>query len=265
MGRQGIGALATGALAAGVPTVLDRPMLIAAFAKAIAQLSDPTLRNVLLRAMAFAAAIYALLCTILWIVIARISLSDIPWVDTTIDVLGGFAVVVLAILLFPATVSALVGLYLERVAEAVERRHYPGLPPALNQSLAESTLTGIRFALVALALNIAALPIYLILLFVPPLNVFVFFGVNGYLLGREYFELVAARRLPAEEAKGLRRRYGGTVFLAGGLTAFLLTIPIVNLAAPIIGTAAMVHILEALRLRPGVTLANNKPGRRGPP
>jgi uncharacterized protein involved in cysteine biosynthesis len=226
-------------------------MLFAAFAKAIAQLKDPSLRNVLLRAMAMAAGLYVLLCTVLWIVIARVSLSAIPWVDTTIDVLGGLAVFVLAILLFPATVSALVGLFLDNVATAVEQRHYPGLPPPRSQGLAESTLAGIRFALVAVALNIAALPVYLILLFVPPLNVFVFFGVNGYLLGREYFELAAARRLPVEEAGALRRRYGGTVFLAGGLTAFLLTIPVVNLAAPIIGTAAMVHILEALRRNPG--------------
>jgi len=240
-------------------------MLFSAFAKAIAQLPDPSLRNVLLRAMALAAGVFVLLCTILWIVIARLDLSSIRWVDTTIDVLGGFAVFLVAVLLFPAAVSALVGLFLENVAEAVEQRHYPGLPPPRQQGLAESTLAGIRFAAVALALNIAALPLYLALLFVPPLNVFVFFGVNGYLLGREYFELAASRRLPLEEARALRRRYRGTVILAGGLTAVLLTVPVVNLAAPIIGTAAMVHILEALRLRSGVASANNKPGRRSPP
>lgn len=239
-------------------------MLFSAFSKAIAQLPDPALRNVLLRAMAGAAGIYVLLCAILWIAFARISLSEIAWLDTAIDVLGAFAVFVVAILLFPATASALVGLFLEEVAAAVEREHYAGLPPARTQGLAESTLAGIRFGLVALALNIAALPLYLVLLLVPPLNVFVFFGVNGYLLGREYFELAAARRLPLEEARALRRRHRGTVILAGGLTALLLTVPVVNLAAPIIGTAAMVHILEALRRRSGASPANNKPGRRGP-
>lgn len=240
-------------------------MLLSAFSKAVAQLTDPALRNVLLRAMAGALGIFIVLCAVLWFVNAQFSLSGNALLDWTITIVGDFAVLVIAILLYPATVSALVGLFLEDVAEAVEHRHYPGLPPALSAGLAESTWAGIRFALIAVALNIAALPLYLILLLVPPLNVFVFFGVNGYLLGREYFELVAQRRLPLEDARSLRRRYRGTVILAGGLTAFLLTVPVVNLAAPIIGTAAMVHILEALRRGSGATPTKQEPGRAGPP
>jgi len=55
--------------------------------------------------------------------------------------------------------------------------------------------------------------------------------------------------LPPEGVRELQRANGARVFLAGGLTAFLLTVPVVNLVAPIIGTAAMVHVFEKLRQR----------------
>jgi uncharacterized protein involved in cysteine biosynthesis len=89
--------------------------------------------------------------------------------------------------------------------------------------------------------------ILLLFLLIPPVFPFVFYGVNGYLLGREYFELVAARRLDPAEARSLRRRHGRTLFIAGVLIAFLLTIPFVNLVAPLVGTAAMVHLFETIR------------------
>jgi len=102
---------------------------------------------------------------------------------------------------------------------------------------------------VTLALNLAALPLYLVLMFVPPLNLFVFYLLNGYLLGREYFELVAARRLDMAAVKRFRRTYRGRVLLAGVVIAFLLTLPIVNLVMPIMATGAMLHVFEGLRRR----------------
>lgn len=221
--------------------------MIQSFAKAIAQLSDPALRRVIWRALLGAVVIFALLCAGGWLAVAQLRLTEIGAVNTLLEILGGLAVFVLAILLYPASVTALVGLFLEDVAEAVERRHFPQLPPARAPGVAEQAWAGLRFAFIALALNVVALPLYLALLFVPPLNLFVFYGVNGYLVGREYFELAASRRLPPEEVTELRRANRWRVFLTGVATAFLLTVPLVNLVAPIIGTAAMVHLFEALR------------------
>lgn len=221
--------------------------MISAFAKALTQLSDPALRRIVLLALAGAAAIFALMCGAGWLLIAQLHLSEIGWVDVALDVFGGLGVFVVAVLLYPAAVTAIVGLFLDNVAQAVESVHYPGLPPARNQGIAESTIAGLRFALIALALNVLALPLYLLVLFVPGLNLFVFYGVNGYLVGREYFELAASRRLPPEEVQRLRQAHRWRIFLTGALTAFLLTVPFVNLVAPILGTAAMVHVFEALR------------------
>jgi uncharacterized protein involved in cysteine biosynthesis len=221
--------------------------MLDAFAKAIAQLPDPAMKRVVARSMAGAAGVFVLLCGGAWLALAQARLSDIPLLNTAIEVLGVIAVLAVAAMLYPAAVSALTGLFLEDVARAVERRHYPQVPPPRAQGVGEAALGALRFALVALAVNLLALPLYLVLLFVPPLNAFVFYGVNGYLVGREYFELAASRRLPPQGVRELRRANRARVFLAGVLTAFLLTVPIVNLVAPIVGTAAMVHLLERLR------------------
>jgi uncharacterized protein involved in cysteine biosynthesis len=78
----------------------------------------------------------------------------------------------------------------------------------------------------------------------------VFYVLNGYLLGREYYETVALRRLDARLAGELRRRNRWRVFLAGVVITLMLTVPLLNLIAPVIATAFMVHIFEIIRRRP---------------
>jgi CysZ protein len=92
------------------------------------------------------------------------------------------------------------------------------------------------------AVNLIALPLYLI----PVLNVVIFYGVNAYLLGREYFELVALRRLDPRAARGLRRTHRWRFFTAGLLMAALFTIPFVNLVASLIAAAFMAHLVIML-------------------
>jgi uncharacterized protein involved in cysteine biosynthesis len=80
----------------------------------------------------------------------------------------------------------------------------------------------------------------------------VFYALNGYLLGREYFELVALRRLDESSTRALRKAYQGSIFLSGVMIAVLTSVPLVNLAAPVIATAFMVHLFESLRRRVGM-------------
>jgi len=96
----------------------------------------------------------------------------------------------------------------------------------------------------AVVLNLLALPVYLLL---PGINFFVFLGLNGYLLGRAYFEGVALRRLDTAATRAARHRFGGRIFLGGLVIAGLFSLPLVNLVAPVIATAFMVHLFEALR------------------
>lgn len=217
--------------------------MLAAFLKAIEQLGDPAIRRVLWLGLGLSVVIFALLWVAVGWALTHFALFQTGWLETVVDVLGGFATLVLTWFLFPAVAATSIGVLLDGVAEAVERRHYPGLPPARHQPLGELALSTARFFGLLVLLNLLMLPALL----VPPVFPFVFYGVNGYLLGREYFELVAARRLPPAEMRRMRRQHGARLFLAGIVTALLLTVPVVNLLAPLVATAAMVHLFEAMR------------------
>jgi CysZ protein len=214
--------------------------MIGAFSKAFAQLSDPPIRAVIWKSVAGTILLFGLLLTGLGWALANTSLFDIAWVETAVDVFGGLATVLLALILFPGVVAALVSVLLEDIAGAVEARHYPGLGPA--RAMSWGVLLGASARLIGLTvlLNLLALPFYLI----PGLNLVVYYGLNGYLLSREYFEVVALRRVSEADARAMRRQYRGRIWLAGAATTFMLTIPVLNMIAPVIGTAAMVHLFQ---------------------
>ncbi len=219
--------------------------VIKAFILAARQISDPRARRVVWFALAAAVCVFAALWVALGFLLANTALFSIGLLEAAVDLLGGLATVVLTWLLFPAAISAVISLFLEDIAAAVEARHYPDLQPAAGAGLGDSLRTAARFFGILLALNILMLPF----LFIGPLFPFVFWAVNGYLLSREYFELVALRRMAPDQARALRKRNGVTLFLSGVLIAFLLTVPVVNLLAPIIATAMMVHLFEDFRAR----------------
>ena len=235
--------------------------MFAALAKAIQQCSDPTFRRVLLRAVGLSFVVFVLLWIVAGALLAWGGGWLLDWMDPegfwrdALEVVFGAAgvggVLFASFILFPAVMVMAMSFLLEDIAAAVEARHYPGLPPARPQPIGEMLRSGLAFAAVTVAINLFALPFYLLLIFLPPFNLFLFYGVNGYLFGREYFEIVAFRRQIPADAKRLRRRYRGRLFLAGILITVMMTIPLVNLFAPIVATGFMVHVFEDLRRRAG--------------
>ncbi len=218
--------------------------MLTSISRSAAQLSDPRIRRVLLRSIALTIVILVPMLVGIWFGLDQIEVSQ-RWLHWIIDILGALALFVLAWVLFSVVASLVVSFFLDEVADAVEARHYPGLAPARRQLLGELIREGLRFAGVSILLNVLALPIYALLLFLPPTNLVVFYGLNGYLLSREYFELVAFRRRTPPEARRMRQAHPGQTLLVGILIAFLLTVPLVNLIAPVFATALMVHIYHA--------------------
>jgi uncharacterized protein involved in cysteine biosynthesis len=155
------------------------------------------------------------------------------------------AVLVVSWLVFPAVVTIVMGFFLERIAAAVETLHYPDRGPARRSSMAETVAATVRLMTMTLLLNLLALPVYIL---APGVNFFVFLGINGYLFGREYFEVVALRRLDPIAVRAARRRVAGRVFAAGVVIAGLFAIPLVNLVAAVIATAFMVHFLAQMQV-----------------
>ena len=173
---------------------------------------NPALRRVVGLSLALATASFAGLWFTLAIVLdhnARFGWRPLDWL---VDLLGAFVALLLTWFLFPAVVTLVMGFFLDRIAGAVEALDYPGSGPARHAPIAETTKASLRLMVFAVILNVLALPVYVL---APGMNFFVFLGLNGYLFGREYFEVVALRRLDPTAARTARHRFTGRVFLGG--------------------------------------------------
>jgi uncharacterized protein involved in cysteine biosynthesis len=218
---------------------------------AIAQLGDPRLRGVIVRAILISAVIFILLVIVAGWVLSGLSFFGISWLDGAVSFLGTSAALIIGVLLFPAFTGIIISFTLEDIAAAVEARHYSHLPPARKEPLPEILINAIRFAGVTVFLNlivfILIVPIMIITVIMIPLIPFVFFALNGYLLGREYFEFAAARRLDPENGRLLRQQHKIRVLACGIAIAGLMTIPFVNCLMPVVAAAFMLHVLEGVR------------------
>lgn len=220
--------------------------MLASYARAFAQLAERSMRGIIIRALIATVLLFVLLHLATWWGLRHLHLFGISWLDSAADWLGTLGVWAVTWMLFPGIASLVLGFLLDGVARAVEAHYYPGQPPPRRQSLWEIAWGAVRFAAVTLLANLIALPIYLFLLAFG-IGIGLYYIVNGYLLAREYFELVAWRRLTPTEAEALRRAHLGRLWVNGIVMALLATVPFVNLIAPVIGTAAMVHEFERLR------------------
>ncbi|MBD3803359.1 MAG: hypothetical protein EP320_14690 [Rhodobacteraceae bacterium] len=197
-------------------------------------------------------AIYvAMVWLIGWLVPDSFSLpfiGEIGHIDTALSIVSAGVMLIASMFLMVPVASAFTGFFLEDVAEMVEDAHYPALPPVRKLTLSESLSDTLRFFGVIIVANLIALAIYP---FVIPLAPFLFFGLNGYLLGREYFQMAALRRMERDEALALYERNKATVWAAGALMAVPLSIPLLNLFVPVLGAAGFTHLFHAIMGRRG--------------
>ena len=222
--------------------------------RALSQMGDPAFRRVLALGVGLSLALLLAVAAggaglARWLVPDAVTLpwiGELGWLD---DLAAGGAVAALlvaSIFLMVPVASLFTGLFLEAVADAVEARHYPEAGVAPHTSIGTALRESAAYLALLIAANAVALVVYLT---VPPLAPFVFWGVNGLLLGREYFQVVALRRLPRAEAARLRRRHGLQIWAAGVLMAVPLTIPVVNLAVPVLGAATFTHLFHRVSRR----------------
>ncbi|MEE8111018.1 MAG: EI24 domain-containing protein [bacterium] len=216
-------------------------MLTAAW-KAVGILKDKECWRVLARGLLVTGAVFVVLGFVVWWVLAQVTVFDIGWLDKVFDLLGGLAVVVLTWLLFPTIATLVITFFLDGIVAVVESRHYPDSPAPRPQSLSEGWVIAVKLTSVTVLVNLLVLPFYLF----SGIGVVASYVVNAYLLSREYFELVAVRRLDPKTTRRVRRNHRGRIFVAGLLITFLFTVPGVNLLAPVIAAAFMVHLFEGL-------------------
>ncbi|HUG60402.1 MAG TPA: sulfate transporter family protein [Methylomirabilota bacterium] len=214
--------------------------MIAAAVKALSQILSPPFRGVLLRSVGLTLAILAAIWAGLYALLDWLVDVPSPGLETAIQILTGVGLFIgLGFLIAPVT-AIFAGLFLDEIAEAVERTYYPLDPPGRAMPIGESIASAIRFTALVVAVNL----LVLVLLLLPGINIIAFFVANAYLLGREYFEAVAMRFHDRATVAEMRARHSARIFLAGLLIALVLAIPIVNLLTPLFATAFMVHIFK---------------------
>lgn len=212
--------------------------MLHALSLAFGQLSDPRIQKVIGLSVVIALAVFVGLYFATDYAFSAFFNVD-GWLGAIISGAGTFF---FAWFTFPIVTATTAAFFADRVIDAVMARHYPERALPYKVSIAETVLDGVKLACIAILANILTLP----LLFFPPVYAVVAYGLNGYLLGREYYEMPAFRRLARPEAKALFQRYRGRFVLTGVAIAFLSTIPFLNLIAPIIGIAFMVHMFESV-------------------
>ena len=230
-------------------------MILSDFLKSIAQFDDPKFRRVLWRGLGLTIVLLIAACLLVNFGINQLlssawaanMIGDQSWLGALINVGGVLFTIALSIWLMVPVTSAIIALFLDEVAQAVEARHYPHLPKQTATKLQDQILVGIRFLGILLLANIGALILSMI---VPLLAPFVFWATNGYLMGREYFQMAAMRRMPRAQAQELFQRHQGSIWIAGILMAIPMSIPLVGLLIPILGAATFTHQFERLRALP---------------
>ncbi|MEL7253734.1 MAG: EI24 domain-containing protein [Pseudomonadota bacterium] len=228
-------------------------MIFAAFFKAIGQIGDPRFRKVLLLGIGLTIALLVgAYAGLLWLIETLTGEGtvifgyEVTWLGDLLGWGSFFLMLILSAFLMVPVASAITSLFLDEVAQAVEDRHYPTLPAATRVPFSDALRDTVNFLGILIGANLLAFILYVL---ITPAAPFIFYALNGYLLGMEYITLVATRRIGRKAAKEFRRNHLGTVWLAGILMAIPLSIPLVNLLIPILGAATFTHIYHGLTAR----------------
>ncbi|WP_257167558.1 sulfate transporter family protein [Bradyrhizobium sp. SRS-191] len=246
--------------------------MIDAAVKALSQILSPPMRSILWRSIGLALVLVTVLAIGLQRLLSWLATAGEGWAEAMlgpgshgalevltwiISIAAGFGVVFGGIMLMPAITSLIASLFVDDVADLVEREHYPAERPGVALPFGIALMEGLKAAGLTILVYLVALPF----VFLAGAGFVIFFIATAWLLGREYFELAAMRFRSPAEAKAMRRDNAVTVFTAGLIIAAFVTIPIVNLATPLFGMAFMVHLHKRLS-GPRPQLIEPSPERR---
>lgn len=214
--------------------------------KAFRMLFEPAMFGVVLTSLVLTFAIFAAL-----FLGAEYGAQHLPalhwhWLNLLLDILAPAFILVLAFVLGAPVAAVFASLYLGRIAAAVEKKYYPGDPPSTGAPFFPALVVTLRLLAWIVVLSLALMPVDVTL---PVVGSVAALFANGWLLGREYFELAALRHVSRTKVDAMRRRHGAAVLGAGLLIAALAEIPIVNFIAPLFGAAFMVHVFKHVQHR----------------
>ncbi len=195
----------------------------------------------------------ALLAATVWLTVVaavtwftdRLVSIEKGWLDALVNwivaLLGGVA----GWFVLPVLTVLISSLFQESIIERVERSEYPQSARNENLSFGSEIRHDLMFTLEAVGWNVLILPLYAF-----GIGFAVSFLLNGYLLGREFFETVAGYHLGKEAANRLFKRHRTPIVIGGLIIMTMALIPLVNLFVPVVAVVWMVHVYHALPYRP---------------
>jgi uncharacterized protein involved in cysteine biosynthesis len=231
--------------------------MLDAAVKALSQILAPPMRAILWRSIGLALVLIVVLAIGLQRLLNWLATYGEGWAEAMLgpgfhnalnvlawilSIAAGFGVVFGAVFLMPAITALVASVFVDDVADIVEREYYPAEQPGVALPLGVAIPEGVKTALLTILVYLIVLPF----VFFAGAGFIAFFVATAWLLGREYFELAAMRFRPPAEAKAMRKDNAGIIFIAGLVIAAFVSIPIVNLATPLFGMAFMVHMHKRL-------------------
>jgi uncharacterized protein involved in cysteine biosynthesis len=205
---------------------------------ALAQMFDRKFRRVLWLGVAGTIGLFFALWLGLWWAVTYVPDFGLSWLHDVLRIVSTALLFIVFILMGAPVAQLFASIFIDRVADAVEAKHYPQATPGGGARTGELLLAGLSFTAVSLALNLLALPLQIAS---AGIGTVVLLFVNGYLTSRTFFELAALRHVHARDARSLRRKHRVRLFLGGAVISFLAMIPVVNFFVPLFGAAMMTH------------------------
>lgn len=218
---------------------------------AVADLSNRRVLAIMLQALAWSVAFFVILCALLVWLFAGFDPCSLVDLGSCPMGAGGsiISAIVLTLLgawfIFLAVAITVMTGFADRIAAAVEELHYPNAAARARPiGIARGSIMGLKSAARLIAFNLLAMPFYLLLLVtgVGPFLLFVI--VNGIAFGRDLGSLAAARHGDRMSRRAWLKQTRAQQHLIGVVVSVLFLVPFANLLAPIIGTAAAIHLFN---------------------
>src|SRR5438067_5769739 len=169
--------------------------MLDAAVKALSQILSPPMRTILWRSIGLALVLITVLAIGLQRLLSWFATSGEGWAEamlgpgfhTPIEIIAwivsiaaGLGVVLGAVFLMPAITSLVASVFVDEVADHVEREHYPTERPGMALPFGLAMTEGIKTALLTILVYLIALPF-----FFAGVGLIAFFIATAWLLGRE--------------------------------------------------------------------------------
>jgi CysZ protein len=225
--------------------------MISVWSMSIAQLRDPRFRRVLWFGIALAIALLFAMYAVVLLVVQLLMpgplflpiSGEVQGLSSLFSIGSILYLTGLSVFLMVPVASAFTGLYLDDVADAVEAEHYPGLPPRNRVPFGEAWRDALNYFGLLIILNFVGMAAFAVS---GGFGIVALWALNGFLLSREYFTMIARRRHDPDAARALQKRHALRLWVPGVVMAVGLTVPVINLILPLLGAAVFTHMYNRL-------------------